>query len=115
MAKVKVSKENIEKKKSKAAKSFIPQDFSITPEMADWFDAQKFSGVVILSETQQFIDHWKAKGEMRSDWVATWRNWMRNAQKYSKRDAYGTRSITPPPHIEPPKEFDFANRYHEEL
>lgn len=29
-------------------------------------------------ETEKMVDHFKAKGERRADWVATWRNWMRS-------------------------------------
>lgn len=39
----------------------------------------------IDDETDRFRDYWIAKGEVRMDWRASWRNWMRNAAKYAAR------------------------------
>jgi hypothetical protein len=33
----------------------------------------------IERETAKFLDHYRAKGERRADWSASWRNWMRRA------------------------------------
>ncbi len=35
----------------------------------------------IDNETDKFIDHWKGNGELKVDWQATWRNWMRRSQE----------------------------------
>ena len=63
--------------------SRIPEDFQVTDEMASWARAS-ITGVDIVSETEAFIDYWHgAPGQrgVKLDWVGTWRNWMRNAQK----------------------------------
>jgi hypothetical protein len=33
-------------------------------------------------ETEKFADYYRSKGDTRIDWIAAWRNWMRNADKY---------------------------------
>jgi len=61
----------------------IPDDFAVTVEMAAWarHHAPHVDG---RFETAQFCDYWRAKAgrdATKLDWVATWRNWMRNAEK----------------------------------
>lgn len=61
----------------------IPEDFAITAEMLAWA-RQHAPGVDGRFETAQFCDYWRAKSgrdATKLDWVATWRNWMRNAAK----------------------------------
>jgi hypothetical protein len=57
----------------------ISDDFEITPKMINWL-GQKRPELIKNAEsiTESFIDYWKSKGEPRKDWVAAWRNWMRN-------------------------------------
>jgi hypothetical protein len=74
-----------EQKPDEAAerKTQVPKNFAITPEMRAWA-AEKTPLVVDLEfETEQFVDHWTGKRELRADWLATWRTWMRNQQKWT--------------------------------
>lgn len=61
-------------------KTAPPNDFPITDKMRAWIF--KNFGVVsetdVLYQTEQFLDHWRGKGELRLDWVASWRTWIRN-------------------------------------
>lgn len=59
----------------------IPDDFEVTQQMRDWFSAQPWHGAVTHPgvETQNFIDHAKARGSKYRDWPAAWRTWMRNS------------------------------------
>ncbi len=56
--------------------------FVVTDEMANWA-REKYPLVDIDTQTDAFIDYWTsqpgAKG-VKSDWVATWRNWIRNSR-----------------------------------
>lgn len=56
--------------------------FVVTDEMIAWAK-QKHPLVDIDTQTDAFIDYWTAqpgqKG-VKSDWVATWRNWIRNSR-----------------------------------
>jgi hypothetical protein len=61
----------------------LPDDFAVTAEMVEWArdNAPDVDG---RQATAAFRDYWRAvpgaKGR-KSDWVATWRNWLRNDQK----------------------------------
>lgn len=59
----------------------IPEDFKITDEMASWA-REHVPQLAGAGETERFIDYWKSKpgaAGRKTDWVATWRNWMRTA------------------------------------
>jgi hypothetical protein len=63
----------------------IPDDFAVTPEMAEW--ARREVPALIAagrgkSETERFRDYWASEGGARArkvDWIKTWHNWMRRA------------------------------------
>lgn len=64
--------------------------------MAEWgkTNAPAIHGV---NETARFVDYWRAQPGQRgvkTDWPATWRNWMRKAQD-DVRPANGTRTALP--------------------
>lgn len=66
--------------------SRIPDDFALTDQMVGWAKTE-CPGVSFTIETEKFQDYWRAKtgrDSTKLDWIATWRNWMRNA-----RDRYG--------------------------
>jgi hypothetical protein len=60
----------------------LPDDFSVSPEMVEWARTE-CPDVDGKRETERFGDYWRAisgaKG-VKTDWPATWRNWMRRAQ-----------------------------------
>jgi hypothetical protein len=61
----------------------IPDDFAVTAEMVAWARAET-PDVDGRFETGAFIDFWRGKtgkDATKHDWPATWRNWMRKAQK----------------------------------
>lgn len=61
----------------------LPADFTVTPQMRDWA-ARTTPDVNIGAETERFTDYWVAAPGQRgvkTDWTATWRNWMRRAQE----------------------------------
>jgi hypothetical protein len=65
----------------------IPDDFEVTPAMVTWSreNTPHADGRV---ETDQFRDYWHAKSgkdATKIDWEATWRSWMRNAEKHAGR------------------------------
>lgn len=55
-----------------------PQDFEVTVEMMAWAETNT-PGIDAARETEVMRDH--TFGVARSDWVGTWRNWMRKAHK----------------------------------
>ena len=63
---------------AKRATRKAPADFTVTPELQAWA-AEHAKLVDLQVETAKFLDH--TFGTSRSDWVGTWRNWMRKAQQ----------------------------------
>lgn len=55
-----------------------PSDFVVTEDLLAWAAIEAISQEVLQSETPKFKDYTFASS--RSDWKATWRNWMRKAR-----------------------------------
>lgn len=69
-------------------KTKVPEPFEITHAMKQWAETGA-PGINLQTETERFVDYWKAKGIGNVDWIATWRNWMRKAVEYaSERGGY---------------------------
>lgn len=69
-------------------KTALPEAFPVTAEMIIWANERAPAASIAL-ETEKFINHFRAKGETRADWLASWRNWMLNAQTYAGRRVGG--------------------------
>lgn len=67
--------------KPRKPETLLPDDFTVTDEMKAWFAEQDWARFVTHPgvETQNFMDHHRAKGSKFRDWTAAWRTWMRNA------------------------------------
>lgn len=67
-----------------AKPTLIPPGFSVTEEMKLWAMKPEngFTVHEVATETPAFVDHWAANGGKKLDWVAAWRNWMRNSRKF---------------------------------
>lgn len=61
-----------------------PQVLEITPVMKQFAGEQGIANVE--AETEAMLDHFRAKGESRADWLATWRTWMRNSKRFGDRN-----------------------------
>ncbi|GAA2566161.1 hypothetical protein GCM10010435_44160 [Winogradskya consettensis] len=75
----------------------IPADFTPDDSMRDWAKSNTPNAIVSL-ETANFVDHWTAKSgkdATKLDWVAAWRTWMRNAQKWSSEGSNRQQSSAP--------------------
>lgn len=59
-----------------------PTDFTVTTEMLGWA-LMHAPGVNVHRETASFMDHTFATG--KTDWLGTWRNWMRRSSDKSPR------------------------------
>jgi hypothetical protein len=74
---------NINHKETKRTATRIPEDFWPSKELLQW-QAEHFEEVDWKLETHKFVDYWSSvsggKG-MKTDWEATWRNWIRNNKK----------------------------------
>jgi uncharacterized protein YdaU (DUF1376 family) len=67
----------------------IPDDWTCSTELGEW--AMKEYGMSVnevKEEIFSFTDYWKAKtgaNAIKLDWDATFRNWIRNSNKWSKK------------------------------
>lgn len=86
-----------EKKTDPSRGTRLPDPFFLTAEMRTWADEHGITPTLDLTfETERFADYWRsaagAKGR-KTDWTATWRNWMRTAferaQRYNNRENNG--------------------------
>lgn len=71
-------------KPRRKTKSALPTPFLLSTDMAKWA-RERAPRADLNLETEKFCNHWRAKGETRADWHATWRNWMLNAQQFAGR------------------------------
>lgn len=64
----------------------VPTGWELTPELVEWSD-RECPGVLVLEESAKFRDHTFSRAI--SDWDGAWRNWMRNAHKFSPAKTSG--------------------------
>jgi hypothetical protein len=62
--------------------SACPETFEVNDVMAQWAVSQGLPEGRVIPETEKFLDHWRAVGKVRTDWDATWRNWIRKAVEF---------------------------------
>ncbi len=58
-----------------------PDSFEITPALREWGRKNAPAISDPVAETELFLDWHRGRGSLQLDWVATWRTWMRKAQK----------------------------------
>lgn len=81
-----------EERKRSPAGSRLPTDWSI-PD--DWISVATEIGIpagAVCVEAEKFRDHWLAKSGKdgrKSDWLATWRTWCRNANDWTYKPKTG--------------------------
>lgn len=56
--------------------------FAVTDAMRRWHRAT-FPAVDVDFETAQFVDHFRANGQRRSNWANEWQKWIRRANKWA--------------------------------
>jgi DNA-binding MarR family transcriptional regulator len=66
--------------------SSVPEIFPITEAMRAWAQ-ENLPSVNVERETEQFLDHHRAKGSVFEDWIAAWRTWMRRAASFQEERA----------------------------
>lgn len=74
--------------------SRIPEPFVVTEEMLRWAHSEGLDEAEVGRRTDNFVDYWRGvpgqKGR-KLDWMATWRNAMRNG--YGRPQGGGKRTI----------------------
>ncbi|EPF7752844.1 helix-turn-helix domain-containing protein [Vibrio parahaemolyticus] len=88
------------KRKSSPRKTAMPDDFKVTQEMADWYNAQTDFVLDVQSATEQWSDAMLARASKYVDWVSAWRNGMRMQNKWAKERGAPARSQSQIPQVE---------------
>lgn len=68
----------------------LPDDWTLPASWGQWALSEGYDERVIRAEAPKFRDFWCSKGgkdATKVDWLATWRNWMRNVPKHSSQRA----------------------------
>ncbi|GAA0975908.1 hypothetical protein Q7689_00555 [Nocardiopsis tropica] len=76
------------KKARRGSGTRLPDDFAVTDEMAAW--AREKAPSCGSEDHAAFCDYWRAKpgkDGRKTDWIATWRNWMR--REHERRASRG--------------------------
>ncbi len=60
----------------------LPRDWLPSPQLVDWA-REKQLALDLAYHTEAFCDYWWGCGKKKSDWDATWRNWMRRENEKS--------------------------------
>jgi len=72
-----------ENKETKKTASYLAADWY--PSEADWqLMAEHFPGIDLKLETHSFRDYWTNRNKKLIDWSKAWRNWIRNAHRFSQ-------------------------------
>lgn len=89
-------KENLQEPKIKKA-TRLDDNFMPTEELLNWA-REEFPNVQLKKETYAFIDYWTSlpgQRGLKTDWNATWRNWIRRAsERAPKIQTYSTSKQT---------------------
>lgn len=69
----------------------IPDEFTVTGDMVAWA-RENTPSVDWRMATREFVTYWKGRGEVRADWVQTWKNRLLQVEQRERRFAPGRRS-----------------------
>lgn len=92
------------KRGSKAARTMPPE--TLEPNAADYAAGSEvgLTADEVDSKAAEMLDHWRAKGELRADWHASLRTWLRNVPQFDQPRAspnHRNGSSRPPPNRRP--------------
>ncbi|MBN2118553.1 MAG: hypothetical protein JW730_18410 [Anaerolineales bacterium] len=69
------------KKRRTSQRTGCPDSFDITEGLKEWA-SKAVPGLNVEAETENFLDHHRAKGSSFCNWDAAWKLWMRRERKY---------------------------------
>jgi hypothetical protein len=64
-------------------KTRLPPEFEFSPAMSAYAAQEGFAGQQGFLLFERFCDHHRSKANAMADWMAAWRNWVRNEVKFS--------------------------------
>lgn len=87
----------------------VPDSFPIDDRWEAWGAEHGFTVAEMRAQVPRFQDHYRAKGQTRKDWAASFRTWMRNARDWGHLDPT---PIRPNGRASPPDDFTAWERKH---
>jgi DNA-binding transcriptional regulator YhcF (GntR family) len=83
------------KKSGRAKKPLTPCPSSVAPasELEPWLRRWDIPLPSVHSQVADFLDHHTGKGNLKADWSATWRTWLRSP--YGPQNARPSRGVQP--------------------
>ena len=86
------SSKNDAKASTKKRATRLPDDWHLPMEYGEWALSQGFTRDQIKFEADKFKDYWISQGGQKAaktNWLATWRNWIRNNQPLGGKNGSG--------------------------
>jgi hypothetical protein len=77
-------------------KSRVPGSDASEDELRSWCDRWQIPSPASDAESAKMIDYFRASGEAKVDWSATWRNWTRRAPEFRRTAPSGRRPLVQP-------------------
>lgn len=77
-------------KEPRKRRTQIADDWKPSPRDIEWQRGEGIPDAVARRELPRFVDHYVSKGDVRADWSASWRNWLRRTSEYTPRPASPT-------------------------
>lgn len=85
--------------RARRARPKTPCPDALDPEawngIAAWAAKNQIAWERLGPEWEAMRDHWLGKDELRADWSASFRTWLRNAKRFAARDAQRDGSLSP--------------------
>ncbi len=70
---------------SKKRATQLGENWELPQEWGDWAETLGMNGGDIIFQADKFKDYWIGCGKAKSDWQATWRNWIRSHLERKKQ------------------------------
>jgi hypothetical protein len=83
--------------KGKRTKSYVPVSQTPEADVNAWCTQNGIPLPNANTEVAKMLDHFRANGEAKADWAATWRNWQRRAPEFTKAKQNGRHAVQQPP------------------
>lgn len=101
--KTKIKRERAAQRKRRAP---LPDDFSLTEEMRQ-YALTRFPDIDTAATFAAFVDHHRNAGTLGLDWLAAWRTWVRNGERFGYARSKRREQVAPAEIISP---WEYANR-----
>jgi hypothetical protein len=75
--------------RAQPTKRRLPIDFKLSQADIAFAQSKGLSAADLQDQFERFCDHWQGNGATKSDWSATWRNWVRRSFEFNRKSNAG--------------------------